>query len=103
MRQRHIWVCVYDVDQAFGGPEEGGWWYETGYPLFQYARCFNSRHSEEEIERFRVRLFGVCKRLNKHEGRRYPISSVASEGQYMVRTTEGELPAPYPSRRPYYS
>lgn len=24
------WVNVYLVDRAYGGPEEGGWWYDTG-------------------------------------------------------------------------
>lgn len=22
--------CVYELDQAYGGPEEGGWWYTRG-------------------------------------------------------------------------
>ena len=26
------YVNVYHVDQAKGGPEEGGWWYDTGVP-----------------------------------------------------------------------
>jgi len=24
------YVNIYDVGQAYGGPEEGGWWYATG-------------------------------------------------------------------------
>lgn len=24
------YVNVYEVSRAFGGPEEGGWWYDTG-------------------------------------------------------------------------
>lgn len=24
------YINVYDVGQAYGGPEEGGWWYATG-------------------------------------------------------------------------
>jgi hypothetical protein len=23
-------INVYEVDRAYGGPEEGGWWYDTG-------------------------------------------------------------------------
>ena len=28
-RTRHI-VAFYDIDRAYGGPEEGGWWFDTG-------------------------------------------------------------------------
>ncbi len=24
------WVTVYRVGRRYGGPEEGGWWYDTG-------------------------------------------------------------------------
>lgn len=24
------WLAVYEVDRAYGGPEEGGWWFYTG-------------------------------------------------------------------------
>lgn len=23
-------VALYRIDRAYGGPEEGGWWYDTG-------------------------------------------------------------------------
>lgn len=26
-----IWVSVYDMQQCYGGPEEGGWWYWANY------------------------------------------------------------------------
>lgn len=28
-----IYANTYLVSQAYGGPEEGGWWYETGEPI----------------------------------------------------------------------
>ena len=24
------WWCVYETDRRYGGPEEGGWWYDDG-------------------------------------------------------------------------
>jgi hypothetical protein len=27
------YLNVYRVEQSFGGPEEGGWWYDVGEPL----------------------------------------------------------------------
>ena len=28
-----LYVNVYDIAQAYGGPEEGGWWFDTGVPV----------------------------------------------------------------------
>jgi hypothetical protein len=25
-----VWVNIYEVDRAYGGPEEGGWYFDTG-------------------------------------------------------------------------
>lgn len=25
-----VWVAVYELNRVSGGPEEGGWWYNTG-------------------------------------------------------------------------
>lgn len=25
-----VYVNVYELDRAYGGPEEGGWWYDIG-------------------------------------------------------------------------
>ena len=31
-------VAIFFVDRAYGGPEEGGWWYDFGEPDSDYAR-----------------------------------------------------------------
>ena len=41
-RTTHI-VATYAIDRAYGGPEEGGWWYDTG----TLERIVAIRHSEE--------------------------------------------------------
>lgn len=28
-----LYVNVYDITRNYGGPEEGGWWYDCGEPL----------------------------------------------------------------------
>jgi len=35
-------VAVYICDRAYGGPEEGGWWYDCGVPSEgqYYAKVF---------------------------------------------------------------
>ena len=31
-------VAVFEVDRAYGGPEEGGWWFDYGQPLPRSCR-----------------------------------------------------------------
>jgi len=46
------WVNVYDMDRCFGGPEEGGWWYDVGTNLASFARL-TRKGAEELRERLR--------------------------------------------------
>ena len=40
MSRTQLWVNVYDVNQRFGGPEEGGWFFDEGIPVWsQQALC----------------------------------------------------------------
>ena len=95
MATRHI-VAVYLCDRAYGGPEEGGWWYDTG----ELVRIHHITGSESEA---RTR----CQRLNRrldatlNRGRR-PISSVLSDGQYRAEVREDFVPQHYPDRKPHY-
>jgi hypothetical protein len=34
-------VAFYEIDKAFGGNEEGGWWYDTGV-LTRIVRTFKN-------------------------------------------------------------
>jgi len=40
----HFWsVAVYENNQAYGGPEEGGWWYQEGTITdYNKVKIFNS-------------------------------------------------------------
>jgi len=31
--QRPLYVNVYLIDRCYGGPEEGGWWFDRGFPV----------------------------------------------------------------------
>lgn len=31
-----VWIVVYEVDRGYGGPEEGGWYYNTYQKVSQY-------------------------------------------------------------------
>jgi hypothetical protein len=93
-------VSYYNVDRAFGGPEEGGWWYTYGIPETQFDRFTRGFATEDEA-------YVYADRLNRHlspklnEGR-YSISSVLSDGNYQAIVSEG-YPRPFPEETPYYN
>lgn len=92
-------VAVYDVALAYGGPEEGGWWYDCG-SLVRIVKTFKSR---DKAAAYRNRLNAKLKSrdFGPNVGMR-PKSSVLSAGEYEAQVWEGTAPAGYPDRRPRY-
>jgi len=89
-------VAVYLCDREYGGPEEGGWWFDTG-DIVKLIRTFKS---EEKAIAFADRMQRLIDRII-NKGRR-PISSVLSEGQYFAEVHDGLPPEHYPTTRPHY-
>jgi len=88
-----FYTNVYLIDKAYGGPEEGGWWYICGEPV--ESRLAETRdEADQMLDILSVR----CKDLN--EGCR-PISSVLSQGEYAVYL-EDHFACTFPQSRPYY-
>ena len=52
-REAKWWaVAVYDVDQAYGGPEEGGWWYDIGHLVCHaMVRFFTDLEEAKEYQK----------------------------------------------------
>ena len=89
-------VAVYLCDRAYGGPEEGGWWYDTG----EMARIIRTFKDEERAVAHATRMNRLLDAtINK--GRR-EISSVLSDGRYCAEVHENIAPHHYPERRPHY-
>lgn len=86
-------VNVYLIDKAYGGPEEGGWWYEYG----QAIRSTEVLAQDAEIRSQAERTW--CD--NENRLRRSDIGSVLSEGCYVVYV-EDEPAQDFPSERPHY-
>lgn len=86
-------VVIWFNTREYGGPEEGGWWFDTGEPQEIYT-C----NTESEVEHFKqVAQQQVDKR---NEGRR-PLSSVVSTGRYSMSVEDGK-PEAYPAVQPHY-
>lgn len=94
MKQNYT-VALYMVDKAWGGQEEGGWWYHCG-EIIKPIRIFQTEERAWKYAHRMQRLIDCT--LNK--GRR-PIDSVLSEGMYDVQVHEVVPPHHYPSVRPH--
>ena len=86
-------VNVYFVDRHYGGPEEGGWWYNTGRAI----------KSIQVTEGTLEEVMNACEDFiaEQNKDHPYPISSVLSTGRYMVQV-EDEPAADYPKEIPHY-
>jgi hypothetical protein len=81
---------VYLEDRAYGGPEEGGWWFSYGI----LERC--EPVPTEKAEERKAEL----EKEYSNEGRR-DINSVLSEGRYSVQIDD-RPGADWPEERPHY-
>lgn len=93
-------ACVVLWDRAYGGPEEGGWYYDTQEPCigrhYPLPRVVRTR---EEAEAEADKMSDWC--VEHNEGRP-SVNSVLSEGRYETMIYEGEWPKALPERRPHY-
>ena len=88
-------INVYMIDRCYGGPQEGGWWYDCGE--FLRTRPVPPRGDAEKVRDRYQRWLDFA--LNEH--RRSDISSVLSEGRY-VAFIEDVPGADFPRRQPSY-
>jgi len=47
-----LYVNVYSVAQAYGGPEEGGWWFDTGVPVASIPVELDDHEREQQHEQY---------------------------------------------------
>lgn len=94
-------VAPYLCDRAYGGPEEGGWYYDCGTPetsedlplpvfVIGKKKAYEARRVMQKL----IDASGI------NEGRR-EIDSVLSEGIYHACICDG-FPKPYPEKIPHY-
>lgn len=94
-RARYV-VAFYEIDRRYGGPEEGGWWYDCG----ELHRVLRVAVSEDAAYAVAARANRLMDRLQR--GRR-DVSSVAYEGgRYAAHVFEGTVPRVFPEDRPHY-
>lgn len=93
-------VGIYLVDRAYGGPEEGGWYYDVGelYPGFEPIACCNN----EEARAACVKCEAFIAEHRMNEGRHEP-NSVLCDGWYAGWAFRGTTaPDHFPEAIPRY-
>lgn len=103
MEPPYWYVAVYLEDRAYGGPEEGGWYYDTGelqeFIDPQGDKVYNAMFNHRpDAEYFAARLRDLPEFTN--EGRPN-IGSVNSIGQYRIVVNETPMQN-YPEHKPHY-
>lgn len=99
-KERHTWiVAVYDAALAWGGPEEGGWWYDTG----SLVRIVKITPSEEKAYAYARGLNArlESRKIGPNEGKREK-SSVLSDGVFEAHVYADNAPDHFPAVRPHY-
>lgn len=94
-------IHKHEVGLAYGGPEEGGWWYDSGMPVEDWAPM---KVNDED------RAYEICRELNESEHVRaereeqYDYTSVLSyrSNHYAYSVHETSIMTPYPQTRPHY-
>lgn len=87
------YVNVYLVQQAYGGPEEGGWWYDWGQPHVSIPE-----ECPGGLDATLKQWEAWCAKENDA---RPDYWSVASQGEYRVLIEDSPAVC-WPSERPFY-
>lgn len=96
MRRAFYTIAFYEIDRQYGGPEEGGWWYNSG----NLERVITTELNEDKA-------YALCRRANHLldmlQKRRTSIYSVTyNGGRYEAQCYNGNAPSYYPTIRPHY-
>ncbi|MFD2502637.1 hypothetical protein ACFSTI_32505 [Rhizorhabdus histidinilytica] len=83
-------IALYEIDRAYGGAEEGGWWYDTG----ELARLLALAPTEARAIQLADRANRLLERLQRH--RRRVDSVLYDGGRYTAIVFEWTAPRPFP-------
>lgn len=90
-------LTLYSIDRRYGGPEEGGWWYDAPWPMgrkfsWKIPRNASLTHRRKLLDRMRQK-FGVNTRSQRYSMLNGLDLEVLHEKRYGARRLR---------RRPHY-
>ncbi len=89
-RRTRFVVAFYEVGRAYGGPEEGGWWYDTD----ELRRPLKIAHFQGEADELADRANRLLAHLLRHQ--RSADSVAYAGGQYEAYVFEDAAPRSFP-------
>jgi len=90
-------LAFYEIDREYGGPEEGGWYFDSG----TFVRAIGLYFDDESAVRAMRRANRLLERLQRH---RPSVESVLYDGgRHRAYTFTGLPPERFPADRPRYS
>lgn len=92
----YLYLNIYDIDQAYGGPEEGGWYYQTRNPIHSQQIPANTAH--DSIELMKNHLKQEFHADENDAGTRYRVNGGADR----VLRVEDHPAKGYPAFKPRY-
>lgn len=87
-------VNAYSMNRFYGGPEEGGWWYDSGSPIASVPIEQDSHDARVKWEEYLQNVAGWYSE--------YDTGSVLGHDVFETRL-EDTFAAPFPTEKPYYS
>ncbi len=98
-------IALYLVSRIYGGPQEGGWWFDAGYPVLMAEHPallprFIHSMDEDAIHSALNDMKAVLNASGLNNGRR-PLGSVLATNIYQIRESDG-LPTAFPAVTPIY-
>jgi hypothetical protein len=95
------YIHCYEVRQEYGGPEEGGWWYDSGEPVedWKLLMC-----EDAEQAYFVCRALNTAETVRAKEEEDYEYTSVLSykSRHYAYTVEDTPMAEAYPKARPHY-
>ena len=97
-----LYLNAYMVTQAYGGPEEGGWWYDCGEVIASEPVRFTGPCTMHYREFFKEKCDILLKELEDDHGPHRNRTSAVGDGFDLYVQVSREPGANYPDEKPYY-
>lgn len=96
-----VWyVHKHEISLEYGGAEEGGWWYERGWPTgFSFGPL-----TDEEAAYEQARALNELEHERRKREETYEFTSVMAKmsHHYSYTVEDFATPEAYPKERPHY-
>jgi len=104
---------IYEIGQAYGGPEEGGWWYTCGEPV-ESTEITNLNKAQKSRDKLNQRFSNISRGYSlgfgEHDGvdpngfadDDYIIKGGVWGDTELLAIIEGSPAEPFPNERPRY-